>query len=164
MACQRAVIASSDPGFDAYIRAGEDAIMVKPYDVKASVDAIVDLSNDRGLRLKIGIAGCRRVHESHCRQRGMASLEAVYRGAIENYKAESRAAARAMALHDFVQRSEALVASYDKMLYDLLFVESPEFRFRHWVTKFAESKSPAAPIATTVAKMLGVKHTNGGSK
>ncbi len=161
MACQRALVASSDPGTEPYIRAGEDAILVKPYDVKGSVQAILELSNDRSLRLKISITGCRAIHESHCRLRGMANLEAVYRAAIDNYRTPERAAARAMAMHDFIQRAESLVSSYDKMLYDLLFVESPEFRFRHWVTKFAESNSPAAPIATKMAKLFGVKHTNG---
>ncbi|MBS2003365.1 MAG: glycosyltransferase family 4 protein [Candidatus Obscuribacterales bacterium] len=163
MACQRAVIANSDPGCEQYMRAGEDAVLVKPFDVKASVNAVLELFEDRALRLKVGISGCRVVHESHCRRRVMGKLEDIYRAAIDNYRSEERAAARAMAMHDFVQRSEALVASYDKMLYDLLFVESPEFRFRHWFTKVAESKSPAAPIASTVAKIFGVKHTNGNS-
>ncbi len=163
MAVQRAVIASSDPGCEEYIRAGEDALLVKPYDVKATVDAILSLSEDRSHRLKLAISGCRVVHEKHCRERAMPALVEVYQQAIDNYKTEERTAARVMAMHDFVQRSEALVASYDKMLYDLLFVESPEFRFRHWFTKFAESNSPAAPIATKFKKIFGVKHTNGNS-
>jgi glycosyltransferase involved in cell wall biosynthesis len=164
MASQRALVASSEGACEQYIRAGEDAILVKPYDVKASVEAVVGLIGERSKRLKIGIAGCRTVHQRHCRPSVIESLEAVYRTAIDNYKSPERVAARAMAMHDFVQRSEALVASYDKMLYDLLFVESPEFRFRHWVTKVSESKSPAAPIATQVAKMFGVKNKNGRNK
>jgi len=163
MACQRAVVASSDPGCEQYIRDGEDALLVKPYDVKATVEAIISLIDDRSLRLKLGISGCRSVHENHCRQRGMQTLEDIYKAAIDNYKTEERTSARVMAMHDFVQRSEALVVSYDKMLYDLLFVESPEFRFRHWFTKFAESNSPAAPIATKFKKIFGVKHNNGNS-
>ncbi|CAN5482083.1 hypothetical protein BH10CYA1_BH10CYA1_57030 [soil metagenome] len=163
MAVQRAVVASSDPGCEQYIRAGEDALLVKPYDVKATVDAILSLSQDRSLRLKLAISGCRSVHKNYCRERGMQALVDVYQAAIDNYKTEERRAARVMALHDFVQRSQALVVSYDKMLYDLLFVESPEFRFRHWFTKFAESKSPGAPIATKLKKLFGVKHTNGNS-
>ncbi len=163
MACQRALVASADPGCEQYLRADEDALLVKPYDVKASVDAIVKLASDRPLRLKLAIAGCRSVHEKHSRQHAIESLVALYESARQTYKSDERVAARVMAMHDFVERSETLVASYDKMLYDLLFVESPEFRFRHWFTKFADSKSPAAPLATKFKKIFGVKHSNGNS-
>lgn len=161
MACQRAIIASGEAGHDIYIKADENALVVKPFDVRATVDAIMTLLKDRPMRVKLGIAGCRAVHESHCRQRGMDALILLYQQAIDNYRNADRVAARAMAMHDFVGQSEKLVASYDKMLYDLLFVESPEFRFRHWFTKIAESNSPAAPIATKFKKIFGVKHTNG---
>jgi glycosyltransferase involved in cell wall biosynthesis len=163
MACQRGVIANADSGCEQYIRADEDAVVVKSHDVKAAIAAIVNLSKDRPLRHKLAISACRAVHENHCRSRAAKQLVTLYESAISSYKTEERVAARVMAMHDFLGRSEALVASYDKMLYDLLFVESPEFRFRHWFTKFADSKSPGAPLATKFKKIFGVKHSNGNS-
>ncbi|HEY9676703.1 MAG TPA: glycosyltransferase family 4 protein [Drouetiella sp.] len=161
LACQRAMVASSDAGCEHYLRANEDAILVKPYDVAGTIEAIINLAKERSDRQKLAIAGCRTVHANHCRQHSVEALEALYKSAIDSYKSPERASKRVLALHDFIGKTEKLVASYDKMLYDLLFVESPEFRFKHWVSKLAESKSPAAPIATKFKKIFGGKHSNG---
>ena len=64
-------------------------------------------------------------------------------------------------MHDVLSKSELLVASYDKMLYDLLFSESREFRVKHWFNKLTGAGSDRSPLATRVKNMLGIKHSNG---
>ena len=54
MAIQRALVANSHPLCDDYIRANEDALLVKPFDEDATVEAVMTLHNDRSARQKIG--------------------------------------------------------------------------------------------------------------
>ncbi|HEY9713077.1 MAG TPA: glycosyltransferase family 4 protein, partial [Chroococcales cyanobacterium] len=130
MSCGRAVIGTSAGGTREYMIDGESGIIVPPRDEKALADAMISLLSDDGERQRIATNARKRVLEKFQRKEIARQTVELYQLAAERFKQT-----KPLYLKDHQEcLSDAglLMMSFDKMLYDLLYQQSTEFRVKHW--------------------------------
>ncbi len=130
MACGRAVVGTSAGGTREYLIDGESGIIVPPRDSAALTAAILSvLTNDKEQE-RLAQNARTRVLEKFQRKEIARQTVELYKLAITRFRPETK-----MYLKDSSEcltDADALMYSFDKMLYDLLYQESIAFRFKHW--------------------------------
>jgi len=151
MACQRALIASGGDLTSRYLTNDVDSMVVKEFDSDSVCKTILTLKANAELRAKLSQQAASKVTKNHDRSQIVDKLEQIYKLSIENFSSVERASARALAMVELIEASKRLVVSYDKMLYDCLFIESREFRLKHWLDKLSDKNG-----SSFGQKLLGI--------
>jgi glycosyltransferase involved in cell wall biosynthesis len=131
MACGRPVVGTSGGGTKEYVTHADCGLIVPPRDVEALKTAIITLLRDGKLRARMGERARQRVLDKFQRQQIARETLALYEEAkrsFANRKQNLYLRDQSHALTD----AAVLLYSFDKMLYDLLYVTSWRFRIRHW--------------------------------
>ncbi|MBI2811112.1 MAG: glycosyltransferase family 4 protein [Candidatus Melainabacteria bacterium] len=130
MSCGRAVVGTSAGGTREYLIDGESGLIVPPRDSAALATAILAILTDDKEQERLAQNARARVLEKFQRKEIARQTVELYKLAITRFRPETK-----MYLKDSSQcltDADALMYSFDKMLYDLLYQESIAFRFKHW--------------------------------
>lgn len=151
MACGRPVIGTSAGGTREYVIDGENGLIVPPKDSDALAAAILQLLRNEAQRLAMGKAARQRTLDEFQRTEIARQTVEIYELAGRRFA--SRHAHR-MYLRDPAEATndaKLLLFSYDKMLYDLLYLKSYRFRIAHWCRLISKRPSLSAAKAVIVA-------------
>ncbi len=90
MASECAPIATDIAGIPEMIRHGENGILIKPHDVDAIVQSVIDLASDDSLRLKMAKEGRKSAIERFSWNDSISKMESHYGDVINSYKRKTR--------------------------------------------------------------------------
>lgn len=149
MSSGKPVVTTSAGGSKEYVIDGECGLIVPPQDSASLVTAISSLLVDEERARQLGAAGRTRVLQQYNRKKIAVDSISPYKDCVAKFAAKNPNHAlylkpQSMLLQDI----ERLLQTYDKMLYDFLYVQSMEFRFKHRVKRML-GRRPAAPHRTT---------------
>jgi glycosyltransferase involved in cell wall biosynthesis len=149
MSCGRAVIGTSGGGTREYIVHGESGIIVPPRDTQALADALIHLLTNEPERTRLAHNARVRVMQNFQRTEVARQTAQLYQLAIANYKQREQIRLYRKEPSQLLPDAEVLMASYERMVFDLLYQMSWRFRFRHW---FSMAKArPRLFLAKTFA-------------
>ncbi|HEY9676709.1 MAG TPA: glycosyltransferase family 4 protein [Drouetiella sp.] len=130
MSCGRTVIGTSAGGTREYIVDGESGIIIPPRDTDALAKAILDVLLDDKEQERLSQNARTRVLEKFQRKEIARQTVELYELAISRFRPESKLYRKET--NQCLADADAVMYSFDKMLYDLLYQESIAFRFKHW--------------------------------
>lgn len=133
MSCGKPVVGTSGGGTKEYVVDGECGIIVPPRDYEALRDAIVQLLKDGRLRRRYAENARRRVMDKFQRKQIASETLALYHEACATFATKQKNLYLKETDHA-LSDAAVLLYTFDKMLYDLLYVQSFRFRLRHWWT------------------------------
>jgi glycosyltransferase involved in cell wall biosynthesis len=149
MSCGKAVVGTSGGGTREYIVHQDSGIIVPPRDSMAIAEALIRLLKDKNERLRLGTSARARVLEKFQRAEIARQTLELYRQARQSFSRRSGAGLyRKLAEHALAD-AELLAYTYDKMLYDFLYMHSLRFRLSHWLNQCV--KRPRLTLARLVA-------------
>ncbi len=131
------VVASFEAIANETVKDNEHALLFKQGDSASAAQAIIRLLEDKAAASRITEAARRYVLGLCDRIENARLTETVYRKTIENFNSPERMAIRLSAVEAMLGDFQSLAVSYDKMLYDMLFVHSWRFRMRHWIGRLS---------------------------
>lgn len=162
LATGKPVIGTTAGGMKEYIVHGESGLVVPPADAEALAAALLELLRDGDKRLRFGQFARKHVLANFDRKEIARQSIGLYKLAQANY-----AATRDYSLyrHDsdrLMPAANELIASYEKMLYDLLYAHSWRFRVSHWACMVRDrprltAAKVIARLAHVLCRLTGVK-------
>ena len=135
MSVGKPVITTSSGGSSEYVIDGECGTVVPPRDEKQLAAAIIDLLKNKEKRLTLGKGGRERVLLNYKRTTIAANSLPSYNRAIENHQVSKNRAMYLKGGVNFLRDTHQLLKSYEQMLYNLLYVQSAEFRLKHRIER-----------------------------
>lgn len=150
MSCGKAVIGTSSGGTQEYIVHGESGVIIPPRDSDSIANALIGLVKDGEERSRLGKNARARVLEKFQRSEIARQTIELYRQAQASFQERKEQRLYRKPLDQALPDADALLYSYDKMLYDLLYLQSFRFRLRHWWTLI--TKRPRLSLAKLFVK------------
>ena len=135
MSCGKAFVGTSAGGMREYLTDGQSGLIVAPADADALSKAILSLLVDDSLRAHMGEAARKRVLERFHRTAVAKENIEAYTLAQERFAEKSKHAGYRGDSEQFLTDATELFRSYNRMLYDTLYVHSWRFRLKHWMRK-----------------------------
>ncbi|MBX9879797.1 MAG: glycosyltransferase family 4 protein [Candidatus Obscuribacterales bacterium] len=132
MSCGLPVIGTSGGGTKEYIVAGESGIIIPPRDPDAIAASLLKLLQDENERRRLAVNARKRVLDEFQRKEIAAKTVALYEQAGRIFAAKYPARLYLKPLEQALPDADVLLYSFDKMLYDLLYLKSFRFRLKHW--------------------------------
>ncbi|MBX9771867.1 MAG: glycosyltransferase family 4 protein [Candidatus Obscuribacterales bacterium] len=132
MSCGLPVIGTSGGGTKEYIVDGESGIIIPPRNPEAIADSLLKLLQDETERKRLSLNARKRVLDEFQRKEIAAKTVALYEQAGRIFAAKYPARLYLKPLEQALPDADVLLYSFDKMLYDLLYLKSYSFRLKHW--------------------------------
>lgn len=136
MSCGLPVIGTSGGGTKEYIVNGESGVIIPPRDPEAIADALLNLLQNEQERKRLAANARQRVLDEFQRKAIAAKTVALYEQAGRVFAAKYPARLYLKPLEQALPDADVLLYSFDKMLYDLLYLKSYRFRLKHWSKLF----------------------------
>ncbi|MBA3994136.1 MAG: hypothetical protein C0469_11465 [Cyanobacteria bacterium DS2.3.42] len=132
----------------------DPSVLVQPSQFTGAgiAEKLIELLKDESLARKIGEKSRQYILANHCREKQGEELINAYRATIETYTQEKKRQEKINRLEKLLQHLGSLSDSFDKMLYDFLFLKSVRFRVSHWLRKLKgqPSTEPAQEVSKKV--------------
>lgn len=157
------VIGTSAGGMKEYIVDGQSGLIVPPADAKSLANALLLLLRDESKRKQFGDFARKYVLEHYDRREIAKQSVALYETAVATFKTTNNAALFRHGQSDLLGSVVDLIASYEKMLYDLLYRESLRFRLSHWYHAFRDRPRLMLAKALALALRLGLRFSGNKS-
>lgn len=155
MSCGRPVIGTAGGGTKEYVSHNETGLIVPVRDADSLANALLDLLNNNEKRLQFGLNARRRVLEKFQRTEIARQTADLYATASQLFSNNSKLRLYQKSAQEVVLDATELIASYDKMIYDLLYVHSWRFRIRHWFRLIkARPRLSLAKVCLKSARLL----------
>jgi glycogen(starch) synthase len=135
MSCGKAFVGTSAGGMREYLTDGQSGLIVPPSDSGALAKALLSLLTDEAVRLRMGEEARKRVLERFHRTAVAQENVAIYTIAQERHAEKRRNAGYRGDGEQFLTDATEFFRSYNRMLYDMLYVHSLKFRLKHWMKK-----------------------------
>ncbi len=132
MSCGRPVIGTAGGGTKEYVAHDETGIIVPVRDSESLANALLDLLRDDGKRKQFGVNARQRVLAKFQRTEIARQTIELYESARESFAARTSTSLYSRPIEDIAQDATELIASFNKMIYELLYQYSWRFRVRHW--------------------------------
>jgi glycosyltransferase involved in cell wall biosynthesis len=158
----RPVIGTSAGGMKEYVVHGKSGLIIPPADTKALVEAILALLKNDALRRSFGQFARAHVLANFDRKEIARQSVELYKIARLNWQANGDLGLYRKGAGNLLAASEQLIASYERMLYDLLYAHSWRFRLSHWFCMVRDR--PRLTLAKGLAKVVGVLSRSFGGK
>lgn len=146
MASGKPVVTTSAGGSKEYVVHGESGFVVAPKDAGALADVISELLLNSEKRLLMGSSARQRILEHFDPIKLANETVEIYELAIQRYARRTAPAIYSRPAASFLADTENLLLSYERMLYDFLYIKSLRFRLKH---RYHRGMS-------MIAKMLGL--------
>ncbi len=159
-----ALLGTSAGGMKEYVVNGESGTIVPPDDVEQLAAALVDLLNNDEKRKSFGREARKRALELFDRKITAKKTVELYKLAQANFDARKRFSLYRKDPSAMLPSAEELLASFDAMIYDLLYRRSLSFRLSYWYHMFKDRPKLAAAksfvwAGTLVSKLAGQEKT-----
>jgi hypothetical protein len=135
MSCGKAFVGTSAGGMREYLTDGQSGLIVPPSDSGALAKALLSLLTDETVRARMGEEARKRVLERFHRTAVAQENVAIYTLAQERHAEKRRNAGYRGDGEQFLTDATEFFRSYNRMLYDMLYVHSLKFRLKHWMKK-----------------------------
>lgn len=134
MSCGRPVIGTAGGGTKEYVAHEETGLIVPVRDSEALANALLDLLRDSEKRERFGVNARKRVLAKFQRTEIARQTLELYESARESFAVRTSTSLYSRPIEDIAQDATELIASFNKMIYELLYQYSWRFRVRHWLT------------------------------
>jgi glycosyltransferase involved in cell wall biosynthesis len=151
MSCGKPVIGTSSGGTREYIVHDESGMIVPPRDAESLARALVKLLREGDERKRLGNNARKRVIEKFHRDEIARQTVELYHEAQSAFARNQQVRLYRKPIAGALADADTLLYSYDKMLYDLLYLQSYRFRLKHWWTLV--SKRPRLSLAKVFVKL-----------
>lgn len=151
MSCGKPVIGTSAGGIKEYVLDSKTGLIIPPADTNALAEAIIALLKDESRRQRFGEAARQHVLTNFNRLEIARQSVELYEQARSNFRSARHSALYRHPEESLLPATEELLWSYEKMLYDLLYVHSWRFRLKHWSSMI--KNRPRLTAAKAVVKL-----------
>lgn len=135
LACAVPVLADTKDSNCTFLKDPSVLVPLSQFTGPAIAEKLIELLKDESLVRKIGEKSRQYILSTHCREKQGEDLIHAYRSTIETHTQEKQRQEKINSLEQLLQHLGALSDSFDKMLYDFLFLKSVRFRVSHWLRK-----------------------------
>ncbi len=146
------VIGSSAGGMKEYIVDQHSGLIVPPADADALAAALLDLLQNDDKRKSFGRFAREYVLANYDRKEIARQSIDLYKQATDNFATARNYGFYRHDTNSMLAATNELLASYDKMLYDLLYAQSLRFRISHWCCMLRDR--PRLTLARIAAVLL----------
>ncbi len=131
MSSGKPVVTTSAGGSKEYVVHGESGLVVAPGDAEALAEAIKEILLDQSKRDTMGKSARARILDKFDPLQLAAETVEIYKQAMQKYSARHYVGVYQRPAERFMADTENLLASYERMLYDFLYLKSWSFRLKH---------------------------------
>lgn len=132
MSCGRPVIGTEGGGTKEYVAHDETGIIVPVRDSQSLANALLELLRNDQKRAQFGINARQRVLAKFQRTEIARQTVELYEAASKNFAARTSTSLYNRPIENITQDATELIASFNKMIYELLYQYSWRFRIQHW--------------------------------
>jgi glycogen(starch) synthase len=132
MSCGKPIVGAASGGIPEYLVDGTTGTLVQPGDVQELAQALIDLLKDEEKRNRFGAAARRRILDVYDRKEVAAHTVEAYQVAIALHKSHKETAAYRKNPNEAVEDFKTLIYSYQRNLYEFMYLNSLTFRLKHW--------------------------------